>query len=168
MLQTERAIRARERSRVWRENNRERHREYTRQYRRDHTEETARKNREWAQSNPERMRAYHRKSRAKNPNSYRETHRKYWAKNPGLRRLWCANRRARLRASGGVVTVEQWERLKARYGNVCLCCQRPSPLTLDHVIPISLGGQHEIGNIQPLCLRCNSAKGTRTTDYRGN
>lgn len=40
-------------------------------------------------------------------------------------------------------------------------------LTVDHVIPVSRGGGRGIGNIQPMCARCNRTKGTDHTDYRG-
>jgi len=44
------------------------------------------------------------------------------------------------------------------------------PLTIDHVVPLGLGGQDDIRNIQPLCGPCNAAKndspGLRCADYR--
>ncbi len=77
--------------------------------------------------------------------------------------------RARKRGNGGSYTAKQWQDLKAQYGNKCLCCGTPEgerPLTIDHVIPVSLGGPNNIGNAQPLCQICNSAKGAKSTDYR--
>lgn len=35
-------------------------------------------------------------------------------------------------------------------------------ITIDHIIPLSKGGKHEIGNIAPCCRRCNSSKGNKT------
>ena len=32
-------------------------------------------------------------------------------------------------------------------------------MTVDHVIPISLGGPHTPSNLRPLCFACNVAKG---------
>ena len=37
----------------------------------------------------------------------------------------------------------------------------PRSATLDHVVPLSLGGSHEPANVQTACLQCNSAKGNR-------
>lgn len=38
-------------------------------------------------------------------------------------------------------------------------------LTVDHVIPHSRGGSHEIVNLQLLCNHCNSIKGNRPMEY---
>ncbi len=43
-----------------------------------------------------------------------------------------------------------------------------SILTPDHIIPLSQKGPNTIDNIQPLCLNCNSSKGTKTIDYRAH
>jgi len=57
-------------------------------------------------------------------------------------------------------------------GWVCGICARPIPrdvdphddlaLTIDHVIPIALGGQHTLPNLQPAHRACNVAKGDTT------
>ena len=58
----------------------------------------------------------------------------------------------------------------------CVCCGRTAdqirqqdrrsvPLTPEHAKPICLGGTHDIRNIQPLCLLCNSKKGRDEVDY---
>lgn len=150
----------------WRAANRERHRAYQRQYRRDHLAETASKNAAWAKANPHLMRAYHKKSRDLNPHKYKAIAERWRAKNPDARPSFCAARRAKQAAVGGTFTRQQWTAMKARYGHLCLCCHQKLPLTRDHVVPIDKGGLHSEENIQPLCLRCNSAKGTKIIDYR--
>lgn len=50
----------------------------------------------------------------------------------------------------------------------CLCCGSSKKLTLDHIVPISVGGLNEIDNLQTLCNSCNSKKSTQTIDYRKN
>jgi hypothetical protein len=55
------------------------------------------------------------------------------------------------------------------YNHTCLCCGRQEPeiaLTIDHVVPLSKGGAHDISNIQPLCGSCNTSKYNKTIDYR--
>lgn len=48
----------------------------------------------------------------------------------------------------------------------CLRCGRLDKLTIDHIIPISKGGQNKIGNLQTLCKGCNSIKRDTYIDYR--
>lgn len=77
------------------------------------------------------------------------------------------NYRARKKNSVGIITVEEWENLKEKYGNICLCCKRGDlKLTIDHIIPLSKGGRNTIENIQPLCSSCNSRKKDKEIDYR--
>lgn len=78
-------------------------------------------------------------------------------------------RRAKLRNSEGRYTSKQWAALKKRYNYRCLACGKVEPeiqLTVDHIVPLILGGANNIGNIQPLCHRCNSRKGDTVVDYR--
>lgn len=75
---------------------------------------------------------------------------------PGRRRACGRTRQLREQSAPGGHTDEEWNRLVARYGWMCLRCERTDlPLTKDHIIPLSLGGSHDISNIQPLCRRCN-------------
>jgi hypothetical protein len=73
---------------------------------------------------------------------------------------------ARKRGARGTHTYTEWVTLCQRYDSRCVCCGEQKPLTEDHVIPISRGGSDDIDNIQPLCVVCNSRKGTLSTDYR--
>ena len=53
------------------------------------------------------------------------------------------------------------ERVYRRDGYRCLFCGSGDDLTLDHVYPKSLGGDHVEDNLQTLCRSCNSSKGAR-------
>ncbi len=50
------------------------------------------------------------------------------------------------------------QRVFARYGHVCWRCGGYAG-TVDHVIPVVLGGSHDIGNLRPCCSRDNSSTG---------
>ena len=43
----------------------------------------------------------------------------------------------------------------------CLMCGSTENVHIDHIIPISKGGRHAIGNLQPLCKPCNTAKSNK-------
>lgn len=75
-------------------------------------------------------------------------------------------RRAILNDNGGSYTEEEWQELCAKYGNMCLWCERKVKLTVDHIIPISRGGTNDIDNLQPLCRSCNCRKSDRIIDLR--
>lgn len=90
-----------------------------------------------------------------------------WAKkNPDKRRAMKAKRRTAKTKAGGAYTSAQWIALCNKHHNRCVRCGKKRKLTSDHVVPVSKGGSSNISNIQPLCLPCNSHKGTKTTDYR--
>ncbi len=65
--------------------------------------------------------------------------------------------------------VNKWIALCEKYHNVCLACGEPgdyTTLTVDHIVPLSKGGEKSFSNIQPLCFTCNRSKGNKTIDYR--
>lgn len=75
--------------------------------------------------------------------------------------------RAKSRASGGSFTQEEWNALLKSTGHCCLRCGRSDvKLTVDHVVPVTLGGTGDIANIQPLCHSCNASKNNKIIDYR--
>jgi len=101
----------------------------------------------------------------------KERSKKWQQENPSKvsarKRIEKHKRRARKTGNGGSFTEQEWQALCARFENRCLRCGEHKPLTADHVLPLSRGGDSNITNIQPLCGPCNSSKGTRFIDYRG-
>jgi 5-methylcytosine-specific restriction endonuclease McrA len=49
-------------------------------------------------------------------------------------------------------------------------CQWPGCLnraaTVDHIVPLSAGGTHDLGNLRASCRSCNSAGGMRIVNNR--
>jgi 5-methylcytosine-specific restriction endonuclease McrA len=87
--------------------------------------------------------------------------------NPEKRAALDHARRTRVAGNGGRYTAQEWKDLCNHYGNRCLSCGRTDvKLTVDHVIPLKLGGVNTIENLQPLCKNCNSSKGASHRDYR--
>lgn len=57
------------------------------------------------------------------------------------------------------LTPEQWETIKAHYGSRCAYCGRKTQrLEMDHITPVSQGGNHTKHNIVPACRSCNAKK----------
>jgi len=52
------------------------------------------------------------------------------------------------------------------HGSSCLACGSDEDICIDHVIPVSKGGENSIDNYQPLCKSCNSSKRDKIKDYR--
>lgn len=55
---------------------------------------------------------------------------------------------------------------------MCHLCHKPISITtteygrqatIDHVVPLALGGWHDIQNLRPAHQECNSAKGAKYT-----
>lgn len=106
----------------------------------------------------------------KNAFKAREKAKKWKIDNPDRVKVNHQKRRARKRdASTGNFTVLDWINIKQFFGYECPACYKREPeikLTMDHIIPLVLGGIHGINNIQPLCFSCNSRKNKNTVDYR--
>jgi hypothetical protein len=49
----------------------------------------------------------------------------------------------------------------------CVTCGATDHLSLDHIIPWSLGGEDTMENLQTMCRSCNSRKGNRVDVVQG-
>lgn len=166
----------------WRKNNPEKKRAQGKRAYYAHREDCIKRVKKWSIANKEVYNGYidrwhkahrekglisARKYRASNPDKERERTRKYRASHPDKVVIQVERRRARKLNGGGNVTEAEWAEIKEKYGNRCLDCNKDDVvLSMDHVVPLSLGGLHEPGNIQPLCISCNSKKHTKIIDYR--
>jgi 5-methylcytosine-specific restriction endonuclease McrA len=111
--------------------------------------------------------------------------RRHWNENPEQYKDFCKHR-ARLRAQWRQLTDPQYrfyhrqksKRRKAQmrnsiaiqlsgkdiknrfaeFAHQCAYCDCAGDLHIEHVVPISKGGGHGIGNIVPACKRCNFSK----------
>lgn len=105
---------------------------------------------------------------AKNPDKVRASNLKWIANHPKKMREIVNRKRARKENAEGSHTFEEFEELCEKASWKCLCCGIPHsirPLTEDHIVPLSKGGEDSIGNIQPLCMSCNCRKSTKTINY---
>jgi 5-methylcytosine-specific restriction endonuclease McrA len=105
----------------------------------------------WKQENKEHHQKESIRWRKENPDSWKEIRKRYMYKRKG----------------GGILPNGAFGILVSMYGSFCGKCKTKTDLTVDHVVPISLGGKSNIENLQILCRSCNSSKSNRSSsDYR--
>jgi 5-methylcytosine-specific restriction endonuclease McrA len=56
---------------------------------------------------------------------------------------------------------KEWGAMLDRCGYACAICGKVGKVAIDHIVPISKGGDHNIENLQPLCQSCNSRKSNK-------
>lgn len=83
--------------------------------------------------------------------------------------VWEEDAIKRAQAAGArIVGDVSRDEVLLRDGYICYLCGvdtgkvtnpfDPSSATVDHVIPLSRGGEHSMANVKCACLSCNSAK----------
>ena len=140
------------------------------QYKADHKEFVDQRNAEYRETHRDEITERERQWRADHPLRESAIHSKWKHNNKDAVNAATHRRRSTLNGAAGSYTAAEWKALKAKFGFMCLMCQRKEPeiqLTVDHVIPPALGGSNSIYNIQPLCRSCNSKKHRGILDLRG-
>lgn len=128
------------RAMAWASANRERRREIARAYDARHKEEKA--------ARAVRLRA---RLKATDIERYRRNN-----------RAGAHNRRVRRTGAGHIPA--RWVRALFELFErpVCVVCgDTNAKLVLDHYVPLSRGGRHEVGNVIPICAACNSSKASK-------
>jgi 5-methylcytosine-specific restriction endonuclease McrA len=112
-------------------------------------------------------RAARKKLKAKNPDAFKASAKRFKANNKDKVNADTHRRRARIKGGGGSYTRADWQAILERYQHTCPCCGKTGEkLTVDHVIPVAMGGSSNPDNLQPLCRFCNNSKNVRhTTRY---
>jgi 5-methylcytosine-specific restriction endonuclease McrA len=120
-------------------------------------------------ANPEKVKASGERYQVANPEKMREKQASWIASNPELAKaIWISKnskRRAR-KAKNGTYLVSKKEILKL-ISSPCIYCGSLDFITIEHVIPISRGGTHGIGNLASACKSCNFSKSAKfITEWR--
>jgi hypothetical protein len=114
---------------------------------------------QWQKTNRTRCANRERKWRKNNPDKFKKSCISWRNKNKELVCSYTSNRRTK-KMRNGIFQIGKNELAKL-YSSACVSCGSTQEITLDHIIPISRGGRHAIGNLQPMCQRCNSSKGDK-------
>lgn len=133
---------------AYRKANPEKIKEIAARYRAAHIDEVRERFQDWKDANPdyERERYARRRADAAQLATLR-------AINARIGR----ERRAAIAMSEGIEEAVKAELLR----QPCAYCWAPA-VELDHVVPLSAGGRHDIANLVPSCRRCNARKGNKS------
>jgi 5-methylcytosine-specific restriction endonuclease McrA len=101
-----------------------------------------------------------RKYRATHPDRIKEISKRWRDANPEAMALKAMKRRA-LKEQNGVYLIQAKELIKI-YKSECFYCHSNTNIEADHIIPISRGGIHSVGNLIAACRKCNASKGAKT------
>lgn len=155
----------RERKNEYYKENLDAYREINRKSRNKNIDKIREKEKNYRKNNLDKFREKDHKWYVENSDKKNKYNKLWFKKNPDKKREY--NNTRRYRENSGIITEEEWKKLCEKYKNSCLCCGRSDvKMTLDHVIPLKLGGKNVIENAQPLCKSCNCKKNARHIDYR--
>ena len=118
----------------------------------------------WAIKNREKVLAYKRKIYADNRDKIQKQNQRWVKNNPDKANAQTHRYRARKRQAKS--EPYDFKAICKHYGNKCLKCGKKGKMTIDHINPLSKGGNNIASNIQPLCHSCNSGKCDKNIDYR--
>lgn len=149
--------------------------EHDRRFRSLHREQRAAESRAYHAAHPEVGRASQARAYAADPEKYRERKRAAYAADPTRRRAYKAAWRAanpdkvrlessrhrahKMNAFVEDVTVERLLEMSGGACGICLAIIAPGEESVDHIIPLSRGGEHSYRNTQAAHLLCNLRKG---------
>lgn len=74
-----------------------------------------------------------------------------------------SNHQRRAAKFGKPISLNEWQKVLDFYNGRCAYCKTNRYEHMEHVVPLSKGGVHDISNLVPACADCNQAKGSETT-----
>lgn len=172
----------REYDKIYRENHKEEIREYKKEYNQIHKEKVRKNNQKYYLNNKERIDEYQRKYRLDNKEKLKEYNKQYRINNKDILKLkkkeynstpkaqalmfnFHAIRRYKEESLGEGVNEEQWKEMmdffdwKCAYSDESISDKKNR--SIDHIVPLNKGGEHEVWNCVPMKKSYNSSKYTR-------
>jgi len=129
------------------------------EYRINNLQKELQRSRNYYEKNKEQVNKKHRNHYQANKNEYLERQRKYIKANPEKSKDYVNTRRAR-KLANGIYKLLNKELFKI-YNSACFYCGSVDFIEADHLIPLSRGGRHSVGNLVPACRSCNRSKGNK-------
>ena len=135
-------------SKKWRDNNIS----YQQEYHKKNAKKICQRSKQWLKDNPEKAKQTYLKNYAKNKDQYLERSRK----------------RKALKRNAEHDNYMPWlSKVKSKKMFICYWCSEKvttKNLHVDHIIPLSRGGQDTWDNICASCDKCNMSKGAKTPE----
>jgi len=164
-----------QKSKEWRKNNPEIAHESAKKTREKYAEKISIANKLWHKNNPEKAKQLHQNYVALNSEKLKEYNRAYYLANkerldknsiewkrqhPEHSRRAAHTRRVRKYKNGGKLSKGICAKLFALQKGKCVCCGKSlkNGYHLDHIVPLSLGGENSDYNVQLLTPKCNQLK----------
>ena len=110
--------------------------------------------------------ATHAKWLDENKERVKEQAAEYYRINKVYMLVYRSNQNAAKKGVYGTLAAVDWKFILNLTDHKCIACDSSDNITVDHVLPMAMGGLNLIENIQPLCLYCNLKKGKRSVDFR--
>lgn len=158
---------AKQRAIEWNRLHKERRAEINKKYSVRNRAKLTKKALAWQTKNKAMLAARSKIKRAANPVEANRARRLWRRLNPDKTLAAKHRRRARERLSviGPEESILRYIRsVKSRRFATCHYCRKRVParrIQFDHVIPLSKGGSHSVGNLCVACIQCNSSKGAK-------
>lgn len=150
----------------WREENKEHLKIKDKEWRNKNKEHKREKDRiyhkKYYQLHKNKRKIYMKKYKSENPIRYKLQKQRYNLSEKGkiCSTKYVHKRLSRIRNSKFNLSSKDIELIFSKF-DCCVYCGSKERLTLDHVIPISKGGETSIKNLVVACQRCNTSKGDK-------
>jgi 5-methylcytosine-specific restriction endonuclease McrA len=128
------------------------------------------RSKDWTKNNPEKrlmtQREYRKNNREKINNMIRAWIDKNRERYQAMKNVHTRNYFAKKRKSKGMHTIEDVRKLYDEQQGRCKVCEADilEGYEVDHIQPISKGGDNTVNNLQLLCRFCNRSKGNKTME----
>ena len=148
-------------SRRYRIENPEKRKATLKLYAENNIEKNKERSKKYRENNIEKSLVREKKYREENKEKIKKCQSKYQKANAEKYRIWWQSRRTKQLSLPYTFTIEQWEQCKGHFDNICCYCGKKLPLSQEHMIALSKGGEYTNNNIIPSCQSCNSSKNDR-------